>query len=99
MKSEKKSNDLSCIPNGIVKEEPCTDSCKMQSEKVGGASNNGDAREEDVKPCLRESNVVSKNSEDTTNKSNKNGASNQQASNPLKIENNASFPPCSLSNG
>lgn len=92
MKSEKKSNELNCVPNGIVKEEPCKDTCKMIEK--GGGGNNGEVPDGDVKPCTREPNAATTNPEDTTIKSNKTCTNNQQASNPIKLENNSFVNDC-----
>ncbi|XP_048513131.1 protein BCL9 homolog [Athalia rosae] len=91
MKSEKKSTDLNCPGNEIVKEEPCKDPCKM-SDKV--IASDTDVAEGGTKPSNRESKTGASNTDDPSLKSNIAGG---QALNPVKVENSSSYSTCNLS--
>lgn len=90
MKTEKKSNEPSCVSTAVVKEEPDTESVKIKEE--GGGGNNDDATGEDRTECPRDSNLDPTNGEGTMPGDNQNGSSTQPILNSVKQENDPSNP-------
>ncbi|XP_066586402.1 protein BCL9 homolog isoform X2 [Prorops nasuta] len=92
MKTEKKTNEPSCVPTTVVKEEPDGDPVKIKEEGKGG--NNDDVTTEDNTECPRDPCLDSANGEGTmsTESQNNNNNSGQSLLNSVKQEGDQNNP-------
>lgn len=97
MKTEKKSNEPSCISSAVVKEEPDGDSVKIKEEIPGG--NHEDAPGDDTTECSRDPNLDSSNGEATMPNDTQNGTGNQAVLGLIKQENDHNNPNDDITSG
>ena len=98
MKTEKKSNEPSCMPSAVIKEEPDTDPVKIKEENATTGKNE-DASGEETNDCPRDTSLDPSNGEANMPGDNQNGSTNQLILNSVKQENEHNNPTDELPTG